>query len=192
MRWCTYESSPNGLERVGLVVDGDVYGSAAGPPGGGSAPRCPAARPRADPPSVRDFMPSRSTSSPSPARSAGRRRPHGISCHFSNPAAIRGPYDDAPVAPGSRAFDYELEVVAVVGRDDLDPATTERHLAGYAVLCDWSARDLQRQESTIGLGPAKGKDIAISLGEFLVTSDELASFRAGNGYRLTMTAAVSG
>ena len=38
---------------------------------------------------------------------------------------------------------------------------------------DWSARDLQRREMALGLGPAKGKDFATSLGPVLVTPDEL-------------------
>ena len=37
---------------------------------------------------------------------------------------------------------------------------------------DWSARDLQRQEMRVGLGPAKGKDFATSIGPVLVTPDE--------------------
>ena len=37
---------------------------------------------------------------------------------------------------------------------------------------DWSARDLQRQELRVGLGPAKGKDFATSLGPVVVTVDE--------------------
>ena len=40
------------------------------------------------------------------------------------------------------------------------------------MLNDWSARDLQRQEMRVGLGPAKGKDFATSLGPVLVTPDE--------------------
>jgi fumarylacetoacetate (FAA) hydrolase len=41
------------------------------------------------------------------------------------------------------------------------------------VLNDWSARDLQKMEMAVGLGPAKGKDFATSLGPVLVTADEL-------------------
>jgi 2-keto-4-pentenoate hydratase/2-oxohepta-3-ene-1,7-dioic acid hydratase in catechol pathway len=37
---------------------------------------------------------------------------------------------------------------------------------------DWSARDLQRAEMRVGLGPAKGKDFATSFGPVLVTVDE--------------------
>ena len=56
------------------------------------------------------------------------------------------------------------------------------------ILNDWSARDLQREETTVRLGPAKGKDFASSIGPWLVTPDELADARNGKGYDLTMTA----
>lgn len=42
------------------------------------------------------------------------------------------------------------------------------------MLNDWSARDLQRDESTVRLGPAKGKDFALTIGPWIVTPDELA------------------
>jgi 2-keto-4-pentenoate hydratase/2-oxohepta-3-ene-1,7-dioic acid hydratase in catechol pathway len=114
--------------------------------------------------------------------------------YFSNPAAIKGPYDDVPMAPGTAQYDYELEVAAVIGRpgSDLTPADAESHIAGYVLFCDWSARDLQLKEMTIGLGPAKGKDTATSLGPFLVTPDELEARRSGNGYDIPMTASVNG
>lgn len=91
------------------------------------------------------------------------------------------------------AFDYELEVAAVIGRPggDLDPATAEAHIAGYTILADWSARDLQKVEMGVGLGPAKGKDGATTLGPYLVTPDELADARSGKGYALSMSAHVN-
>ena len=46
------------------------------------------------------------------------------------------------------------------------------------MLNDWSARDLQRDETPVRLGPAKGKDFALSIGPWLVTPDELADRRA--------------
>ena len=49
----------------------------------------------------------------------------------------------------------------------------DAEIAGYTLLNDWSARDIQRREMTVGLGPAKGKDFATSLGPWLVTPDEL-------------------
>jgi fumarylacetoacetate (FAA) hydrolase len=60
------------------------------------------------------------------------------------------------------------------------------------VLNDWSARDLQREETTVRLGPAKGKDFATSIGPWLVTPDELADARSGKGYDLSMSATVNG
>ena len=98
--------------------------------------------------------------------------------YFSNPAAIYGPDDEIPFPARSSAWDYELEVAAIVG--------AEGRIAGYTILNDWSARDLQRAEMTVGLGPAKGKDFATSLGPVLVTPDELGDLR------LEMTARVNG
>src|SRR5262249_46321512 len=63
---------------------------------------------------------------------------------------------------------------------------------GYLVLSDWSARDLQAEETRHGLGPVKGKDTATSIGPYLVTPDELADVRRGNAYDLAMTATVNG
>lgn len=61
---------------------------------------------------------------------------------------------------------------------------------------DWSARDIQMKEMRVGLGPAKGKDFATSLGPSIVTPDELADRTIGTGadlrYDLTMTARVNG
>jgi fumarylacetoacetate (FAA) hydrolase len=85
--------------------------------------------------------------------------------YFSNPGAIYGPDDEIPYPEGTEKLDYELEAAAVIGADG--------QIAGFTVMNDWSARDLQRQEMAVGLGPAKGKDFATSLGPVLVTPDEL-------------------
>lgn len=114
--------------------------------------------------------------------------------YFTNPVAILGPYDDVPMAPGTAQYDYELEVAAVIGRpgSDIAPADAEAYIAGYVLFSDWSARDLQRTEMTAGLGPAKGKDTATSLGPFLVTPDELEAHRSGHTYDIPMNASVNG
>ncbi|TCP55031.1 2-keto-4-pentenoate hydratase/2-oxohepta-3-ene-1,7-dioic acid hydratase in catechol pathway [Tamaricihabitans halophyticus] len=114
--------------------------------------------------------------------------------YFTNPAAVHGPDETIAISPGSRSFDYEVEVAAVIGRagGNLAPGEAEAHIAGYTVFCDWSARDVQAHESTIGLGPAKGKDSATSIGPVLVTPDELEPYRKGNGYQLAMRASVNG
>jgi 2-keto-4-pentenoate hydratase/2-oxohepta-3-ene-1,7-dioic acid hydratase in catechol pathway len=83
--------------------------------------------------------------------------------YFTNPYALVGAHDDVPIPPGSRLFDFELEVAAVLGPDAI---------FGYTIFNDWSARDLQRREMKIGLGPAKGKDSVTTLGPWLVTADE--------------------
>jgi fumarylacetoacetate (FAA) hydrolase len=84
--------------------------------------------------------------------------------YFSNPAAIYGPEDEIPYPEGTAEFDYELEVAAIIGLDGA--------IGGFTVMNDWSARDLQRAEMKVGLGPAKGKDFATSLGPVVITPDE--------------------
>jgi 2-keto-4-pentenoate hydratase/2-oxohepta-3-ene-1,7-dioic acid hydratase in catechol pathway len=114
--------------------------------------------------------------------------------YFSNPYAVFGPGDDVPVAPGSAEVDYELEVAAIVGRagQNLDPSEAGAHIAGFTVMNDWSARDVQRREMKLSMGPVKGKDFATSLGPVLVTPDELESARSGRAYDLAMIARVNG
>ncbi len=114
--------------------------------------------------------------------------------YFSNPHALFGHEAEIPVPPDGDRLDFELEVAAVLGAGgrDLEPAAAEALIAGYCVLNDWSARDVQRDEMSVGLGPAKGKDFATSIGPCLVTPDELADRRAGKGYNLAMVARRNG
>jgi len=114
--------------------------------------------------------------------------------YFSNTSEIRGAGEPVWRPRGSEELDYELEVAALVDTPvrDVDAARGEEAIGGYLILNDWSARDLQREETTVRLGPAKGKDFASSIGPWLVTPDELADARSGTGYDLTMTASVNG
>ena len=114
--------------------------------------------------------------------------------YFSNTSEMRGPGDPVWAPRGSSELDYELEVAALIDTPvrDLDAARGEQAIGGYTILNDWSARDLQREETTVRLGPAKGKDFASSIGPWLVTPDELADARSGRGYDLAMTATVNG
>jgi fumarylacetoacetate (FAA) hydrolase len=98
--------------------------------------------------------------------------------YFSNPNAMYGPEDEIPYPEGTRELDYELEVAAVIG--------DEGKIGGFTVMNDWSARDLQREEMKVGLGPAKGKDFATSLGPVVVTPDEF------DGSEAVMVARVNG
>ncbi len=98
--------------------------------------------------------------------------------YFSNPSSIYGPDAEVPYPDGTSELDYELEVAAIMGIDGA--------IGGFTVMNDWSARDLQRLEMKVGLGPAKGKDFATSLGPVVVTPDE---FDGSSG---TMVARVNG
>lgn len=132
-----------------------------------------------EPPTVRDFVAfeehvegvRRSVSGESGVPDAWYDAP---TFYFSNPYATLGPDDDVPVPPGCSVLDFELEVAAVIGRAgrDVAPADGWGHVAGLTILNDWSARDLQSREMQVGLGPAKGKDTATTLGPWLVTADE--------------------
>jgi fumarylacetoacetate (FAA) hydrolase len=114
--------------------------------------------------------------------------------YHSNVSEIRGP-DDAVWAPrGSTELDFELEVAALIDTPaiDLTADGAEDAIGGYMIFNDWSARDLQREETVLRLGPAKGKDFANSFGPWLVTPDEIDDRRSGRGYDLLMTAHVNG
>jgi 2-keto-4-pentenoate hydratase/2-oxohepta-3-ene-1,7-dioic acid hydratase in catechol pathway len=67
--------------------------------------------------------------------------------YFTNPYSILGPADDVPVPPGCVAFDFELEVAAVIGRAgrDLTPDRARDHILGYTIMNDWSARERLRR-----------------------------------------------
>jgi 2-keto-4-pentenoate hydratase/2-oxohepta-3-ene-1,7-dioic acid hydratase in catechol pathway len=114
--------------------------------------------------------------------------------YFTNPAAVIGPFQDVPRAPGSEQFDYELEIGAVVGKagHNIAPADAEEHIAGYTMFIDWSARDVQFTEMVLNIGPAKGKDTATTLGPFFVTADEFEPLRKEKGFDIGMRAAVNG
>jgi 2-keto-4-pentenoate hydratase/2-oxohepta-3-ene-1,7-dioic acid hydratase in catechol pathway len=151
-----------------------------------------------DPVSMRDFMvfeehvlPSWRKSGMSRGPDVWYEQPIG---YFSNAATIRGPRDPIEIPGGSERLDFELEVGAVIGREavSVPPDGAADRIAGFCILCDWSARDLQFREMDGRLGPFKGKDFGSSLGPIFVTPDELASRRSGNGYDLLMTSSVNG
>lgn len=114
--------------------------------------------------------------------------------YFSNVSEIRGPDDPVWCPAASSELDYELEVAALVDTPvvNLKVDRAEEAIGGFTIFNDWSARDLQREETAVRLGPAKGKDFASSFGPYLVTPDELADKRHANGYDLVMTAVVNG
>jgi 2-keto-4-pentenoate hydratase/2-oxohepta-3-ene-1,7-dioic acid hydratase in catechol pathway len=120
------------------------------------------------PPSVRDFMAFEEHIS-NARRNRGLRVPKAWYeipvFYFSNPAAIYGDGDAIPKPADTAALDYELELACVIGEDGRPE--------GFTIMNDFSARDLQALEMSVGLGPAKGKDFATALGPVLVSPDEL-------------------
>jgi fumarylacetoacetate (FAA) hydrolase len=133
------------------------------------------------PPSIRDFSAFEQHVATARARRGREVPPEWYEqpvFYFSNPAAVYGPEETVPYPEGSDELDYELEVAAIVGADGA--------IGGFTIMNDWSARDLQRVEMRLGLGPAKGKDFATSLGPVVATPDELG------GLDLEMVARVNG
>lgn len=113
---------------------------------------------------------------------------------FMNPWSLTDPFGEIVPPADAKALDYELEIGAIVRKQARDVAAADAadYIGGYLILNDWSARDLQKREMKIGLGPSKGKDFANTIGPWLTTSDELDERREGDRYDLEMKVFVNG
>ena len=134
-----------------------------------------------DPPAVRDFFAFEAHVATTRANRGSRVPAEWYQIpvfYFTNPAAIVGPETEIVYPDGTAELDYELKVAAIIGASG--------QIAGFTIMNDWSARDLQLLETRVGLGPAKGKDFATSVGPVLVTVDEF------DGSRAEMVARVNG
>ena len=155
-------------------------------------------RPPLDPPTVRDFVAFEEhvegvVASVGDGEGVVPEWYQAPTFYFTNPYAMIGANDDVQIPSGSELFDYELEVAAVVGRDGRSLQPDQVDIFGYTIMNDWSARDLQRREMKVNLGPAKGKDFASTLGPWLVTADELEPYRDADGFlALEMSVSVNG
>jgi fumarylacetoacetate (FAA) hydrolase len=126
------------------------------------------AYPDGRPPSIRDFMAFEEHVRNARALSGRDVPPAWYEIpvfYFTNPGAVYGDGDDIPVPADTQMLDYELELACVIGPDGRPE--------GFTIMNDFSARDLQLKEMQVGLGPAKGKDFATSMGPVLVSPDEL-------------------
>jgi fumarylacetoacetate (FAA) hydrolase len=116
--------------------------------------------------------------------------------YFSNPNSSFGHRQPIPYPSQSQALDYELEVACIIGKQAMNiPAhRAEDYIFGYTIFNDWSARDIQSQETKVGLGPAKAKDFASSFGPWITTVDELIDKETSRPgvYDLQMIARVNG
>ena len=115
--------------------------------------------------------------------------------YFSNPIAIIGDGDTVFAPLGSQALDYELELACVIGTKASNLPADDSALscvAGFTIMNDWSARDIQRVEMAVGLGPSKSKDFATTLGPKIVPFDALLPHYRDGHLHLEMSAYVNG
>ncbi len=89
------------------------------------------------------------------------------------PTAITGPYDDIVYPRATERLDYEVELAVVIGKEGkyIPEDKAYRHIAGYTVFNDVSARDLQSRHGQWYKG--KSCDTFAPMGPYLVTSSEV-------------------
>ena len=119
--------------------------------------------------------------------------------YFSNHNAMFGDGEKIELMPDHfHRLDYELEFAIVIGKGgkNILSKDADKHIAGFCILNDISARRLQMEEMKLNLGPVKGKDFANVIGPYLVTPDELESKSIdtpfGKKYDLQMKCYVNG
>lgn len=190
MKVVTYES-PAGLPRVGRLdgdtvldvgFDGDMVAFIeAGAPIGAESP-VPGARLLAPlvPRSFRDFLAFEGHLR-NAYRNLGREVPaewYEVPVYYrSVGTTVTGPDTVLPWPSYSRQLDHELELAAVIGRPARDVRAEDALdvVFGFTIWNDVSARDVQRRELPVGMGPAKAKewDGSNVLGPCIVTTDEI-------------------
>lgn len=92
-------------------------------------------------------------------------------------SAVIGPYDPVPYPRVTRQLDYEIELAIVIGKKgkDIPRDKAYDYVAGYCVLNDLSARDIQVKEMKKRLILlSKSLDALAPMGPWLVTKDEIA------------------
>lgn len=109
----------------------------------------------------------------------------------ANRFSVSGPGDTICWPAYSRLMDYECELACIIGVGgvDIPRERAMRHVFGYTIFNDFSARDTQGAEMAGGLGPAKGKDFdgANAFGPCILTADEVPK-----PYALPMIVRVNG
>lgn len=150
-----------------------------------------------NPPAVRDFMAFEEHLVNAGKRSGIVVAPEWYEIaafYFTNHLVISGTDEQIERPPNCQALDYELEIACVIGKEgkNIKAEEAEDYIVGYTIFNDWSARDFQMKEMKIGLGPAKGKDFATTIGPYIVTKDELEGYKEGDRFNLEMTAKVNG
>lgn len=100
----------------------------------------------------------------------------GTSCLYASGEEVRYP-------SYTEQLDFELEIAVVIGRDGINISSREYmdYVFGAVFVNDWSARDEQKKEMKLNLGPAKSKDFGTSIGPYVVTSDVLTGLMDSEG-----------
>ena len=91
-------------------------------------------------------------------------------------SCVVGPYDSVSYPPGTSQLDYEIELSIVIGKrgKDIPREKAFDHVAGYCIMNDLSARDIQHKEMQKRLLLlAKSLDGFGPMGPWLVTPDEI-------------------
>ena len=115
--------------------------------------------------------------------------------YFSNHNSVIGSKQEMHYPRYTKELDYEMELAFIIGKEgkNITADSYEEYIAGVTIANDWSARDVQRAETRIGLGPAKGKDFATSLGPFMLTAGDLSSLKVSRGkYDIDLSGIVNG
>jgi len=190
------ENGPAALDAAEAAIDwvldkGDAYAGAtlAFAP---DAVRLLAPIPR--PPLIRDFM-AFETHLKNIYPKLGRDIPpewYNLPIYYKgNPSAVGADGDAITMPVYATNMDFEFEFAAVIGRGgtNIPREDAMSHIFGYMIYNDFSAREIQQREMSVGLGPAKGKDFERGhvFGPWLVTADEIPDI-----YALRMQATVSG
>jgi fumarylacetoacetate (FAA) hydrolase len=117
--------------------------------------------------------------------------------YYSNHSAITGPGTLSLNKKHLNNLDFELELAIIIGKEgeNISIENADQYIFGFMIMNDWSARDIQKNEMKLNLGPAKGKDFCTSIGPYLVTKNELKNHtiksKYGNVYDLKMSAFIN-
>jgi len=114
--------------------------------------------------------------------------------YYSNHLSFLGPNDIVPYPKDSKAVDFELEISCIIGKEirNATPETAKAAILGYSLCNDWTARDFQKFEMKVNMGPTKGKDFATTFGSYIITADELNSFKKNKGFDINFELTVNG
>ena len=134
--------------------------------------------PLLNPPSLKDFF-----AFEEHAKNGARRRNEELpkewyeipAYYKGNHREIYGSDEEIPWPSYTRRLDFESEIACVIGKKGKNLTETEAndYIFGYMIFNDMSARDIQKKEMALRMGPAKGKDFANVFGPYLVTKDEV-------------------